>query len=165
MLEELKNIERKKQVAFYLGLSENIINLLKNSEFYKDARKALDLCWKWFESKQVSGDEIYTLLDDGTEFNGLFIQMQMDEDEANEAIWECVVAAISFVNKEAYESEKALYLPAPIENVDEELINHFLENYSLIDGDNKSTEEDFLRYLIKSEVNNKSDVMSFFLKS
>src|SRR5690625_1962048 len=106
LLKEVESMENKKQVAFYLGLSENIIYLLKDSEYYEDARKALDLCWEWFENKQVSGDEIYTLLDHGTEFNGLFIQMQMDEDENNEAVWECIVTAVSLVNKEAYESEK-----------------------------------------------------------
>jgi hypothetical protein len=45
---------KEKTSSILLGLSENKINLLKNSDFYKDA----DLCWKWFESKQVSGDEI-----------------------------------------------------------------------------------------------------------
>lgn len=161
-MKEWESIEIKKQVAFYLGLTERIICLLKYNDFYKDVRKALDLCWDWFEDKPVLGDEIYTLLDDGTEYNGLFIQMQMDEDEINEPIWECIVAAVSFVNKKAYESENTLYLPAPIENVDEGLIEYFLENYSLIDMDNNFSKDDFLRYLKKSDINTKNDVMIFF---
>lgn len=164
-MKEWESLKKTNQVAFYLGLSENIISLLSKSEFYGDARTALDLCWKWFETKRISGDEIYTLLDDGTEFNGLFIQMQMDEEEANEAIWECVVAAVSFVDKQAYENENELYLPSPIENIDDSLLSHFLENYSSINTNNKTEVEEFFKYLKKSEIYNKKDVMRFFVDS
>lgn len=164
-MKEWESIEKTKQVAFYLGLSESIISLLSKSEFYEDARKALNLCWEWFETKQISGDEIYTLLDDGTEDNGLFIQMQMDEDEENTSIWECIVAAVSFVDKQAYESENELYLPSPIENVDDSLLSHFLENYSLINMTNKIEVEEFFNYLRSLEIYNKNDVMSFFVDS
>jgi hypothetical protein len=159
---EWESIGIEKQVAFYLGLSEIVIKLLNKSEFFEDARKALDVCWEWFETKQISGDDIYSLLDDGTEYNGLFMKMQMDEDETNEAKWDCLIDAISFVNKQAYLYEKELYLPAPIENVDDDLINHFLACFYSIDKENQKLASDFFDYLKKSEITNKSDVERFF---
>ncbi|SMO52360.1 Imm6 family immunity protein [Melghirimyces algeriensis] len=162
---EWKNIGTDKQVAFYLGLSETVIPFLHKSEFYLDARQALDLCWEWFETKQVSGDEIYTLLDDGTEFGGLFMQMQMDEDQTNETTWECIVSAVSFVDYQAYVYEGERFLPALIENVDavdDELIHYFLECYVSMDQGNRKRANDFFHYLKGSGVKEKNDVMSFF---
>lgn len=159
------SLDREKQVSFYLGLSENIVSLLENSMFYNDVRKALDLCWNWFETKKVLGDELYTLLDDGTEYNGLFIKMQMDEEKANEPIWECIVTAISFVNKVAFESENVAYLLSPLEFIEENLISYFLENYSMIALKHNILVNDFLIYLLKTSINNKDDVMKFFEKS
>lgn len=159
---EWKSINTEKQVAFYLGLSETVINLLNNSEYFQDVRKALDLCWDWFENKKVPAHELYILLDDGTEFNGLFMKMQMDEDETNEAKWECIVTGVSFVNKQAYLYDNEAYLPAPLEFVDEDLIEHFLECYYSIDKDNQKIAEDFFSYLKDSEIKNKNDVTAFF---
>lgn len=162
-MKEWESIEDKKQAAFYLGLGEYIIHLLNKSASYEEARKAFSLCWEWFETKQISGDEIYILLDDGTEYNGLFLDME--KDEANEAIWGCIVFAVSFVVKLAYESRNELYLPPPIENVDDSLINYFLESYSLIPMTNKIEPANFFNYLKDTEVNNKNDVMRFFVES
>lgn len=153
-----------KKIIFYLGLSEFIVQSLSDNNFFEDARNTLDICWKWFESKIPTGDEIYTLLDDGTEFGGLFIQMQMDENEENEAKWDCIVDAVSFVNKQAYILEGARYLPAPIENVDDKLIIHFLDRFHSINSENKNIAEDFFGYIMNTDINTKEDMVSYFNK-
>lgn len=154
----------EKKITYYLGLSEFIIKSLSDNIFFEDVRKTLDICWKWFESKIPTGDEIYALLDDGTEFGGLFIQMQMDENGENEAKWDCVVDAVSFVNKQAYIFEDARYLPAPIENVDDELISHFLEQFHSINLENKSIAEDFFEHITNTDIKTKEDILSYFNK-
>lgn len=151
-----------KKIVFYLGLSEFIVQSLSDNIFFEDVRTTLDICWRWFETKIPTGDEIYTLLDDGTEFGGLFIQMQMDENLENEAKWDCIVDAVSFVNKQAYIFEGARYLPAPIENVDDELIIHFLDGFYSINPENKNIGEDFLEHIMNTDIITKKDMVSYF---
>ncbi|MEK5236169.1 Imm6 family immunity protein [Paenibacillus sp. FSL L8-0470] len=152
----------KKKTIYYLGLSEIIVQSLSGNDFFVDARNTLNTCWKWFETKIPTGDEIYKLLDDGTEFGGLFIQMQMDEIEENEAKWDCIVDAVSFVNKQAYIIEGARYLPAPIENVDDELIIHFLDRFYSINPQNKNIAEDFFGHILNTDIKTKEDMVSYF---
>ncbi|MEK4853300.1 Imm6 family immunity protein [Paenibacillus sp. FSL H7-0756] len=153
-----------KKIVFYLGLSEFIVQSLSDNSFFEDARNALDICWRWFESKIPTGDEIYTLLDDGTEFGGLFIDMQMDENEENEAKWDCIVDAVSFVNKQAYILEGARYLPAPIENVDDELIIHFIDRFHSINPENKDIAEDFFGHVLNTDNYTKEGMVTYFNK-
>ncbi|WP_179090449.1 Imm6 family immunity protein [Paenibacillus sp. FSL R7-0337] len=153
-----------KKIIFYLGLSEFIVQSFSDNNFFEDARNALDICWRWLETKIPAGDEIYALLDDGTEFGGLFIKMQMDEHEENEARWDCIVDAVSFVNKQAYILEGARYLPAPIENVDEDLIIHFLDRFHSINPENKNIVADFFGYILNTDIYTKEDMVTYFNK-
>ncbi|SFD38380.1 hypothetical protein SAMN04488168_13614 [Bacillus sp. 491mf] len=67
--------------------------------------------------------------------------------------------------KEWIGTQAELYLPSPIENVDDSLLSHFLENYSSINITNKIETEEFLNYLRTSEIYNKKDVINFFVDS
>ena len=69
-----KGMNGDKQVAFLLSINEVILKSFESNRYYNDIRKTLDTCWKWLETKEVSGEEIYFLLDDGTEYGGLFIK-------------------------------------------------------------------------------------------
>lgn len=148
-----------KKIVFYLGLSEFIVQSLSANIFFENAQNTLDICWKWLESKIPNADEIYMLLDDGTEFGGLFIQMQMDENPENEAKWDCIVDAVSFVNKQAYILEGARYLPAPIENVGDELIIHFLDRFYSINPENKKIAEKFFEHIMNADINTKINLI------
>ncbi|WP_246438603.1 Imm6 family immunity protein [Listeria portnoyi] len=153
------------QVSFYLGLSEDIIPLLKQSKYFEDARKALDLCWEWLEKKEITGDQIYYILDDGTEFAGLFMQMQMDETPENEDKWECIVSAVSFVDKQAYLQNNEPYLPAPIENIDDTLLQYFLDCYINVMSDGKERIKSLYEFVISKDSPSKSDILSFIAKN
>ncbi|MBC1982663.1 Imm6 family immunity protein [Listeria booriae] len=162
---KIETMSIDQQVAFYLGLSENIIPLLKESEYFEDARKAIDLCWEWLEDKEVTGDEIYYTLDDGTEFAGLFMQMQMDEVPENEDKWECIVSAVSFVDKQAYIQNKEPYLPAPIENIDDTLLQYFLDCYNNVMVDGEERIKSFYEFVVSKDGPSKSDILSFIAKN
>lgn len=86
MLATFKFLESNVQVAFLLGLSETIVELLSTSLEYEDVVNVLEVCWEWFENKRYSGDEIYYLLDDGTEFSGLYMKMQRENDPLRELV-------------------------------------------------------------------------------
>lgn len=164
MLDIFEKLESDRQVAFMLGLSETVVDLLISSSAYKDIDNAIKACWEWIENKQYSGDEIYCLLDDGTEFTGLFMQMQDENEPLKELVWGCIVDAISFTNWRAYQFDNEEYLPAPIENVDESILQQFLEGFYEIKQINKFVVKEFMNYLKDSNTSLKKDDIMNFLK-
>lgn len=161
MLATFKSLESNAQVAFLLGLSETIVELLSSSLEYEDVTNALKVCWEWFENKRYSGDEIYYLLDDGTEFFGLYMQMQDESNPLRELVWGCIVDAVSFTDWKAYQYRGEKYLPAPIENVDEDLVQQFLDSFYRIKDTNKDMATNFISYLTTSNTLKKADIMQF----
>lgn len=143
MIEKINEMNADLQVAFLLTLSEKVICMLSNSSGYKDAVEAIDLCWSWVENKNISGDTIYQFLDNADE-TGLFILMQFEENELKMKAWNCIIDAIAFADWKAYIEQGEKYLPAPIESVDEDLFNHFLNNFLEI---NQGTDEMIYRLI------------------
>ena len=117
-----------------LTFSEAIAHQL-SSPYNSHIRTALDACWSFCEKRDKSGDELYALLDDGTDFGGLFIYMQLDDNESHVASWDNISYAIATTAKEAYSFEKNKELPSPLENIDDSLIEIFIENLKEINCD------------------------------
>ncbi|MGG0656880.1 Imm6 family immunity protein [Rummeliibacillus pycnus] len=164
MLVTFEKFESDRQVAFLLGLSETVVDLLISSSAYEDINNAMKTCWGWLGNKSCSGDEIYYLLDDGTEFTGLFMQMQDENDPLKELVWGCIVDAISFTNWRAYQFDNEEYLPAPIENVDESILQQFLDGFYEIKLINEEVVKEFINYLKDSNTSLKKDDIMYFLK-
>ncbi len=112
---------------FMLTFSEAIAHQL-SSPYNSHIRTALDACWSFWEKRDKSGDDFYALLDDGTDFGGLFIYMQLDDNESHVASWDNISYAIATTAKEAYLYENKKELPSPLENIDDSLIEIFIEN-------------------------------------
>lgn len=110
-----------------LTFSEAIAHQFSSSYNFH-IRIALDACWSFLEKRDESGDELYALLDDGTDFGGLFIFMQLDDNEANVPSWDNMTYAIATIAKVAYSYENKKKLPSPLENIDDSLIENFIEN-------------------------------------
>ena len=112
---------------FMLTFSEAIAHQL-SSPYNSHIRTALDACWSFWEKRDKSGDVLYALLDDGTDYGGIFIYMQLDENEANISSWDNISYAIGATAKAAYSFENKKELPSPLENIDDSLIKIFIEN-------------------------------------
>ena len=112
---------------FMLTFSEAIAHLL-SSPYNTHIRTDLDACWSFWKKRDKSGDELYALLDDGTDLGGLFIYMQLDDNEANVPSWDNMTYAIATIAKVAYSYENKKELPSPLENIDDSLIENFIEN-------------------------------------
>lgn len=119
---------------FMLIYSESILSQMK-TQYKPQIRAALDDCWSFLENKNKTGKELYTLLDDGTDFNGIFIYMQLDEDETNVPSWDNISYAVGSTAKEAYLFDNQKQLPSPLENIDSNLIELFIENLKEINID------------------------------
>ena len=116
-----------------LTYSEAIFAQIK-AQYKTQIRTALDECWSFLENKNKSGKDLYILLDDGTDFNGIFIYMQLDNDESNIPLWDNISYAIAATAKEAYLFEHQTQLPSALENIDSNLLDIFIENLEEINS-------------------------------
>ena len=110
-----------------LTFSEVIVDQLETA-YKSQIRSAFDACWGFLENKDRGGEELYALLDDGTDDGGIFIYMQLDKNETNIPFWDNISYAIGAIAKEAYSFENKKELPSPLENIDDSLIEIFFEN-------------------------------------
>ena len=112
---------------FMLIFAEAIANRIE-TEYTSHIRTALDACWSFLENRDKRGEELSSLLDDGTDFSGIFIYMQLDENEANGLLWDNISYAIGVTAKEAFEFENKKELPSPLENIELGLLDAFIGN-------------------------------------
>ena len=119
---------------FMLMFAEAIANRME-TQYTSYIRTALDACWSFLENRDKRGEELYRLLDDGTDFSGIFIYMQLDENEANGLLWDNISYAIGVTAKEAFEFENKKGLPSPLENIEPGLLDVYIENLKGISMD------------------------------
>ena len=122
------------QLYLMLVYSEAIFSHME-TEYKRQIRAALDACWSFVENNSKTGKELYSLLDDGTDFKGIFIYMQLDENEANLPSWDNLSYAIGATAREAYLLDNQQQLPSPLENIDSSLVDLFIENLKEINID------------------------------
>lgn len=115
------------QLYLMLVYSEAILSHMK-TEYKPQIRVALDACWSFVENNSKTSKELYSLLDDGTDFKGIFIYMQLDANEANVPSWDNLSYVIGATVREAYLLNNQQQLPSPLENIDSSLIDLFIAN-------------------------------------
>ena len=141
-----------------LTFSEAIAHQL-SSPYNFHIRIALDACWSFLEKRDKSGDELYALLDDGTDFGGLFIFMQLDDNESHVASWDNMTYAIATTAKAAYSFENKKELPSPLENIDDSLIEIFIENLKEINSNFYEHVQDVKDFLARDQLPSKEEAL------
>lgn len=143
---------------FMLTFSEAIAHQL-SSPYNSHIRTALDACWSFWDKRDKSGDDLYALLDDGTDFGGLFIYMQLDDNESHVASWDNISYAIATTAKEAYSYENKKELPSPLENIDDSLIEIFIENLKEINSNFYEHVQDVKDFLVCCQLPSKEEAL------
>lgn len=144
---------------FMLIFSEAIVDQLE-TPYKPQIRSAFDACWGFLENKDRGGDELYALLDDGTDFGGLFIYMQLDDNESHVAFWDNISYAIATTAKEAYSYENKKELPSPLENIDDSLIEIFIENLKEINSNFYNHVQDVKDLLARGQSPSKEEAIN-----
>ena len=116
------------KVTFFLGLSQKVVSVFSKNNDKVTAQKALDFCWKWLQNKECDGEYLYNLLDD--EDCGITLIQEMSEYENDKVAWNCIIDAVAYTSRKAYETEGAKYFPEPIELVDDTLVEHFINCFN-----------------------------------
>ena len=141
-----------------LTFSEAIAHQL-SSPYKSHIRTALDTCWSFLEKRDKNGDELYALLDDSTDFGGLFIFMQLDDNESHVASWDNMTYAIATTAKAAYSYENKKEIPSPLENIDDSLIEIFIENLKEINSNFYEYVQDVKDFLARGQSPSKEEAL------
>ena len=141
-----------------LTFSEAIAHQL-SSPYNFHIRIALDACWSFLEKRDKNGDELYALLDDSTDFGGLFIFMQLDDNESHVASWDNMTYAIATTAKAAYSFANKKEIPSPLENIDDSLIEIFIENLKEINSNFYEHVQDFKDFLARDQLPSKEEAL------
>ncbi|PKR82547.1 Imm6 family immunity protein [Heyndrickxia camelliae] len=113
------------KVIFFLGLSEKVISVLSQKEDQILAQEVIYRCWEWVKDKENIGDILYELLDN--EENGITIIQEMSDNEKDVEAWNCIIDAVAYTSRKAFEREGVKYYPEPIALVDDTLVDHFMD--------------------------------------
>ncbi|NJJ42435.1 Imm6 family immunity protein [Paenibacillus apii] len=152
------------KVIFFLGLSEKVLSVFSRKEDQKVAQDVIGKCWDWLREKDNIGDILYDLLDD--EENGITIIQEMSDNEVDKIAWNCIIDAVAYTSRKAYEREGVKYYPEPIALVDDTLVDHFIDCFEkcVVDSGNYILRMNSLLTEFKVE-DNMSDLRTEVLKN
>ncbi|WP_242218397.1 Imm6 family immunity protein [Bacillus cereus group sp. BfR-BA-01380] len=123
-LKQFNALNENKKVIFLLGLSEKVIPIFSQNEDKVISRNSINICWEWLVNKHSIGEELYDILDD--EEKGITIIQEMSGNDRDMEAWNCIIDAVAYTCRKAFENENVKYFPEPIELVDDNLVIHFL---------------------------------------
>lgn len=131
---DIAQLPQRNKAVFAIKLAEKAMTYLQNE--YRDLIiYAISLCWEWIRTTSHVGERLYLLLDN--EDDGFVLIQEFEEDEIKIQAWNCIIDAISFISRMAYESEGQEYFPEPIEIVDDNIFEHMVRSLLLCNNDEK----------------------------
>lgn len=129
---DITKLEQKNKSIFAIKLAEKAYSYLQESNAKDLVNEAIKVSWKWVHTEENLGEVLYDFLDN--EENGFTLFQEMEEDEKNISAWDCIIDAVAYVSRAAYEKEGVNYLPEPIESVDDNIFTHMMHSLILCDG-------------------------------
>lgn len=129
---DITKLEQKNKCAFAIKLAEKASSYLQESNVKDLINEAIEVSWKWVHTEENLGEVLYNFLDN--EENGFTLFQEMEEDEKNINAWDCIIDAVAYISRVAYEKEGVKYLPEPIEIVSDNVFTHMVHSLILCDS-------------------------------
>ena len=129
---DITKLGQKTKCIFAIKLAEKASSYLQESNVKGLINEAIEVSWKWVHTEENLGEVLYNFLDN--EENGFTLFQEMEEEEKIISAWNCIIDAVAYVARAAYEKEGVKYLPEPIEIIDDNIFTHM--EHSLILCDN-----------------------------
>lgn len=127
-IKSLDLISNDKKTAYILLIAEKVFATRKIlDDKYLEGRRALDKCWDWVEGGQVSGDDLYELIDN-EECTGISEYSGEEKQKDMKYMWHLLTDAVCFASWSAYKEEGEVYLPQILEGIHRRSIADFDEN-------------------------------------
>lgn len=158
---ELPTVQK---VVFFIFTAEKCLQFLTEVNQVEIAKKALNCCINQVLEKNYDGEMLYSFLDN--EENGLTVFEEMSDNETESAALNCIIDAVAYTCRYAYDSERVNYYPEPISLVDDSLVDHFknsyykcFNNYEFINNlistitDNSNSDVNNIISLVRQKVN------------
>ena len=147
-IEWVNNVRSDAKAAYALALVEKYMIEIEKYDWFMMVRKAIDMCWKWVEEKQYSGDDLYETVDNEEEDGLIYIEgLSFVGDDAYgpqaELIWSCAVDAVLYTARQAYEMKGEAF-PQPVGiNDDEFMDEEFNQKIKKVNGYNSFAKEGY----------------------
>ncbi len=125
----ITKLEQKSKCIFAIKLAERACSYLQESNAKGLLDEAIKVSWQWVRTEDNLGEVLYNFLDN--EENGFTLFQEMEEDARNISAWDCIIDAVAYISREAYEKEGAKYLPEPVEIVDDNIFSHMVHSLIL----------------------------------
>lgn len=129
---DITKLGQKSKCIFAIKLAEKASSYLKESNVKSFINEAIEICWKWVHTEENLGEVLYNFLDN--EENGFTLFQEMEEDEKNISAWNCIIDAVAYISRAAYEKEGAKFFPEPIELADDSIFEHMMHSLILCNG-------------------------------
>lgn len=127
---DITKLNQKNKCIYALDLAERASSYLQESNAVSLINDAIEVAWKVIHTEEYVGEILYNFLDN--EENGFALFQEREKDQKNISAWDCIIDAIAYVSKVAYEKEGVRYLPEPIEIVDDSIFTHMMHAFSII---------------------------------
>ncbi|CBK73058.1 hypothetical protein CIY_00630 [Butyrivibrio fibrisolvens 16/4] len=128
---DILKLNKNNIYKFAIAIAEKASSYIDDSETVEIINESLEVCKKWTQEGGNVGESLYDYLDN--EENGFTIFQEMEESERVINAWDCIIDAIAYISKAAYEKEGVEYLPEPIELVDDSILSHMIQALILCD--------------------------------
>ena len=128
---DILKLSKDNKYIFAIKIAEKASSYIYDSEVLGVINEALEVSRKWVQSGGNVGELLYDYLDN--EENGFTIFQEMEENEQIINAWNCIIDAVAYISRAAYEKEGAEYFPEPIELVDDSIISHMTQSLILCD--------------------------------
>ena len=129
---DIAKLDQKSKCIFAIKLGERASLYFKEDNVKGLINEALKDAWEWVQTGRDVGETLYDFLDN--EENGFTLFQEMEENPQNINAWDCIIDAIAYISKAAYEKKGVKYLPEPIEIVDDNIFSHMIHGLILCDS-------------------------------
>ena len=100
----MPDVDDQRRAVLYVALAQQVLPALESSTDKEYADKAIDLCWRWIEQRDVSGLTLYELFHDDEDY-GVEPAMSVEFDQVKWSAWACVAQALAYTGRCAYVGE------------------------------------------------------------
>ena len=132
---DIAKLTQDSKCIFAIKLAERASSYLQKIDASNLINEAIQVAWDWIHKRGDVGEILYDFLDN--EENGFTLIQEMEQNEKNINAWNCIIDALAYISKVAYENEGVRYLPEPIESVDDNIFSHMIQSLILCNNEER----------------------------
>lgn len=129
---DITKLDQKSKCTLAIRLAEKASSYLQERNAKRLINEAIEIGWRWVHTEEISGEVLYDFLDN--EENGFTLFQETEKDERIVRAWDCIIDAVAYVSRAAYEKEGVRYMPEPVEIVDDNIFTHMIQSLILCDS-------------------------------